>query len=132
MADFHLPKAFPYVTIAYKSYAIFYRCYFYAISYLYSLQMSCEVGLLFFIWQLKRLLTPQGVQLIINRTGIYSNNMQGQGIILEDSRLNFPSCCYMKHMISKIRSKNDVVCVLRKHFNNQDLLFLILLYHKLS
>lgn len=94
--------------------------------------MSREVGILFFVLQLRRLLTPQGVQLIINRTGIYSNNTQGRGIILEDSRLSFPSCCYMKRMISKIRSENDVVCVLRKHSNNQGLLFLILLYHKLS
>lgn len=70
---------------------------------------------------------PQGGQLIMNRTGVYSNNMQGQGIILEDSRLNSPSCCYMKRVIFKIHSKNDVVCVLRKHSKNQDLLFLILL-----
>lgn len=39
----------------------------------------------------------QGVQLIINRAGIYNNYMHGQGIIIEDSRFNCLGCCYMKH-----------------------------------
>lgn len=76
---------------------------------------------------------PQEVQLVINRSGICNNYIHGQGIIIEDSGLNYSSCCYVKRVIFKIHGKNkDVVCVLRKYPGNKDLLFLILMCHKLS
>lgn len=73
----------------------------------------------------------QRLQLIINRAGMHSNYMHGQGIIIEDSRLNCSGCCYMKRVTVKIHGKKDVVCVLRKVSVNKELLFLILLYGKL-
>lgn len=103
--DFQLPKAaFSCVTITHKIFATMCIIVIY-ITYLYSPKMSYKADVIFFVWQLRSLLTLQRVELIINRTEIYTDNMHGHSIIWEDSRLNCSSWCTWNIWFLKLIAK---------------------------